>query len=287
MKKLTPTSEQADLIPRLCDYIHAHIATPEKLTLAALSEAFNYDGRHLQSLFRQALGVTPRQYADAYRTRRFKAELREQERVTDAIFTAGYASPSRVYEHAATKLGMTPAQYQQCEQKDETMPIFYAHTESDMGLLQVAVTERGLCGVGFHADAAEAIDALQREYPQATLHEDADALRDWVRDVLATLDGEQRDLPLDVQATAFQWRVWDALRRIPRGETRTYGEVAREIGQPGAARAVARACSQNPLAVVVPCHRVIGADGKLRGYRWNIACKAQLLERERQPVSES
>lgn len=270
---------QVALVQEICDYITANLTEPELLTLESLGATFHFDPHHLQDIFKQVLALTPRQYAEAQRLKLLKATLRETENVTDAIHSAGYGSSSRVYERADTHLGMTPATYQQ---KGQGMNIHYTVIESYLGMLLVGATERGICAITLHDTEDDAVTALKTEYPRATLTRDDAELQTWVGAILEHVEGRlpNLELPLDIQATAFQWKVWQALQQIPRGETRSYAEVAQAIGQPEAVRAVATAIANNRAAIVIPCHRVIGKDGKLTGYRWGIERKRILLERE-------
>jgi AraC family transcriptional regulator of adaptative response/methylated-DNA-[protein]-cysteine methyltransferase len=209
-----------------------------------------------------------------------KTGLRKGEDVTTALYDAGFGSPSRLYEKAPQQLGMTPGEYRR---GGAGANIAFAVAPTPLGRLLIAATERGLCAVRFGNDASDLESDLRKEFHAAEIHRDDTAMRQYVEPLLATVRGENTaiDLPLDVRATAFQMKVWEKLRQIPRGETRSYSDVAREIGKPGAARAVARACASNPIALSVPCHRVIRSDGDLAGYRWGIARKKKLLERER------
>jgi AraC family transcriptional regulator of adaptative response/methylated-DNA-[protein]-cysteine methyltransferase len=231
------------------------------------------------SVFKDVLGVTPRQYADALRLRAFKAQLREGAPVTEAIYAAGYSSPSRIYEDADRTLGMTPAAYRRGA---PGVTIAYTMRETSLGWLLTAQTGRGLCAVGLYDSPTQAKAALRAEFTEALLTEDDAALGMHVDAILEHIDGANPalDLALDVRATAFQRRVWQALREIPRGETRTYSEVAAVIGAPNAVRAVANACAHNSAAIIIPCHRVIGKSGALTGYRWGVERKRALLERE-------
>ena len=277
---------RAQLAQQVADYLAAHCEDSEALALDAIGEAVGYAPGHVSAVFRDILGVTPRQYAEALRLRGLRSRLQAGAPVTEAIYASGYGSPSRVYEQADDALGMTPAAYRRGA---PGLTIAYAVRETWLGWLLVAQTERGLCSVGLYDNAETAEAALRAEFPAATLVEDDGALAERVEAILAHLDGEPAtlDLPLDVRATAFQLRVWRALRAIPRGETRTYSEIAAAIGEPSAVRAVASACAHNQAAIVVPCHRVIGKDGSLTGYRWGVERKRALLEREareRSPV---
>jgi AraC family transcriptional regulator, regulatory protein of adaptative response / methylated-DNA-[protein]-cysteine methyltransferase len=277
---LAPADPRTALAQRIADHLDAHCDDSEATSLAAMSETFSYAPGWLQEVFRETVGVTPHQYLEAVRLRRFRHELKTRETVADAVYSAGYGSVSRAYERASDRLGMTPAQYQKGAPQ---VDIRYTVARTALGMLLVAVTERGVCAVGLYDDAEAAASALAREYPQAVLARADDALGGVLAGVLATVTegaAPAPDLAFDVQATAFQWKVWRALQQIPPGETRTYSQIAHAIGQPSAARAVAAACARNHLAVLIPCHRVIGADGALRGYKWGVARKAALLARE-------
>lgn len=250
-------------------------------TLAALGARLGVSPCHLQRTFKAVTGITPRQYADAARLDGFKARLQEGASVTAALYDAGYGSSSRLYERAPARLGMTPATY---GRGGAGTTIGYTVAACPLGQLLVAATERGVCAVSL-GDAAPALEAaLAREYPAAALARDDARLGPWVAALLRHLAGEQPglDLPLDIRATAFRWRVWEALRAIPRGETRSYGALARSLGRPGATRAVAQACAANPVALAIPCHRAVRGDGGLGGYRWGVERKQALLERERE-----
>jgi AraC family transcriptional regulator of adaptative response/methylated-DNA-[protein]-cysteine methyltransferase len=265
-----------DKIRRACVYLANVDGHPSLATLAARLGGSPY---HLQRNFKRIVGVTPREYADAIRLRRVKRRLRDGEDVTGAMFDAGYGSSSRFYERAVPKLGMSPSTYRR---GGAGMNIHYAIVDSPLGRLLVASTSRGVCAVAMGSSDADLERALAREYPAAIVAADSGALSAWTKEVLARLSGREPriDLPLDVQATAFQWQVWQALAAIPHGETRTYGEVAAAIGRPRAVRAVARACATNPVAIAIPCHRVVPADGSTGGYRWGAGRKKTLLQQE-------
>ena len=267
------------LAQQVCDFIATHIDDPERLTLDQLGAHFHYAPQHIQSVFADMLHMTPRQYAEALRMQNLKSQLREHGNVTDAIYGAGYGSTSRVYERADANMGMTPAQY---INQGKGITITYTVTACYLGALLVGATERGICAVGIYDDASQAEAALRAEYARADVQHDDAQLNQWVAMILEHLDGGRPalDFPLDIQATAFQWKVWDALRRIPRGQTRTYSQVAAEIGQPTAVRAVASACAHNHAAIVIPCHRVVGKNGQLSGYKWGVERKQRLLENE-------
>jgi AraC family transcriptional regulator, regulatory protein of adaptative response / methylated-DNA-[protein]-cysteine methyltransferase len=267
------------LVQEVCEYIAANLETPDALTLQALGETFHFAPEYLQKTFKSLMGISPHQYEESLRVAQLKDELRAAPDVASAIYGAGFRSSSQVYENSDRYLGMTPAVYRK---EGQGMTIRFAVLESYLGVLLIGTTERGVCAVGIYDSVEAGVDALHNEYPRAELLPDEKDLGDTLAAILGYIDGYQPapDLPLDIQATAFQWRVWGALQRIPRGETRTYAEIAAEIGQPSAVRAVARACSSNRAAVVIPCHRVIGKDGTLTGYRWGIERKEILLKRE-------
>jgi len=251
------------------------------VTLSKLSRRVGLSPFHLQRLFKRATGLSPREYQSARRLQSVKAGLRNGDEVTTALYDAGYGSPSRLYEKSAEQLGMTPGEYRR---GGAGASITFATAPTPLGRLLVAATERGLCAVRFGESATELERDLRQEFHAAELHRDDGAMTRYVEPLVAAIRGENAtvDLPLDVRATAFQRKVWNQLREIPRGETRSYGEIARAIGEPRAVRAVARACATNPVAIAVPCHRVVRSDGEESGYRWGIERKNKLLERERQ-----
>ncbi len=237
------------------------------------------DPHRLKRAFVRRLGVTPRQYADALRLESFKALVRKGGGVTESLYEAGYGSSSRLYERAGAQLGMTPATYRK---GGRGVRIAFSIVACPLGRLLAAATQRGVCAVALADSDAELEAALSAEFPEAELHRSDEEVGRWAAAIVAHLQGTQPalDLPIDIRATAFQRRVWEELRRIPRGETRTYREIACAIGHPTAARAVARACATNPVALVIPCHRVVRGDGGEGGYRWGIGRKRALLESE-------
>jgi AraC family transcriptional regulator of adaptative response/methylated-DNA-[protein]-cysteine methyltransferase len=249
------------------------------LTLQELSRRVGVSAFHLQRLFKRATGLSPREYQAARRTQHVKARLREGADVTTSLYDAGYGSPSRLYENADRQFGMTPAAYGKGGAGER---IAFTTVDCPIGIMLVAATQRGLCAVRFGEDAAQLERELHEEFHAAEIHQDDAALREFVNAILPALEGGAAfiDLPLDIRATAFQRKVWDALRRIPRGETRSYREIARQIGDPSATRAVARACASNPVALVIPCHRVVRENGVLSGYRWGVQRKQKLLRLE-------
>ena len=266
-----------EAVEQACRYLETHREAP--VSLEELGRAVGVSPEHLQRTFKKVLGVSPRQYADALRLNTFKAHLREGRPIIDAMYDAGYGASSRLYEKAPQQLGMTPRDYRR---GGEGMRIHYTFAECALGRLLVAATERGLCAVSLGESDEELRAELEAEYPKAELRQDQSGLWEWVDALLRHLSGHQPtlELPLDVQSTAFQRRVWEELRRIPYGATKSYSEVARILGEPRAARAVARACATNPVAVVIPCHRVVREDGGLGGYRWGLERKRALLGRE-------
>ena len=245
------------------------------VTLAQLSKRVGLSPFHLQRLFKRATGLSPREYQSARRMQQVRTELRKAGDVTTALYDAGFSSPSRLYEKSDQQLGMTPGAYLR---GGAGATIAFAIAPTSLGRMLVAATERGLCVVRFGESATDLERDLREEFHAATLHRDDAAMRRYIEPLLTSLSGEKTtiDLPLDVRATAFQQKVWETLQRIPRGETRSYTEVAREIGEPKAVRAVARACASNPVAR----HRVVRSDGDLAGYRWGVGRKKKLLEGE-------
>ena len=270
-------------VARARDYIDRRLAEDgaEGITLDRIAEEAGLSPHHLHRRFKAIIGLTPAQYARAGRSVRLKNELRRGETVSRATFGAGYGSSSRVYESAAQQLGMTPATYQR---GGAGARIEYTVAKTSLGFLLVAATERGVCAVSIADDEASLEAALAAEYPAATRERanGANTLAAWVAEVVAYVDGERvnANVPLDLQATAFQWKVWRELQKIPAGETRSYSDVAASIGAPKAVRAVASACAQNPVALVIPCHRVLRRGGELGGYRWGVERKQKLLEKE-------
>ena len=257
------------------------LESEENVSLKNLSSKLDVSQYHLQRTFKEIIGVSPKKYAESKRIEKFKDEIKDGRDVTDAMYEAGFGSSSRLYENAGKKLGMTPKTYQK---KGKGMKINWTITDCDLGRLLVARTEKGICGVKFGDVDSELVEDLTNEYSMAEISEDGKSLKNYVDVILEHLEGKSPnlDLPIDVQATAFQMQVWEALRKIPYGETLSYSEVAEKIGNKKAVRAVASACARNRVALVIPCHRVIGTNGKMSGYRWGIERKKQLLEKEKQ-----
>lgn len=265
-------------VRRAIAFLETHGDAPVPLRI--LSRAAGLSPFHLHRVFKRLVGVTPKRYADAQRADRLKALLKDGTGVATASFEAGYGSSSRTYAQAPRQLGMTPARYQR---GGRGLHIRYTTVPTPLGSLLVAATDRGVCAVTLGDSDRELAEALRREYPEALLEPAPGALADWTALIARSLDGfvDLSGIPLDLRATTFQRRVFEALRAIPRGETRSYGEIAATIGQPSAARAVASACAKNPAALVVPCHRVVRGDGDVGGYRWGASRKRNLLAGER------
>jgi AraC family transcriptional regulator, regulatory protein of adaptative response / methylated-DNA-[protein]-cysteine methyltransferase len=258
-------------------YLDQHL--DETVTLERLAQVANMSPFHLQRVFKQKVGVSPRAYASARRLERMKSRLRTGVTVSRATFDAGYTSGSRAYEHARTGMGMTPGSYRN---GGRGMTINYTVIPTSLGQVLVAATERGLCSVMLGDSVPELERALRGEYPRATVQTGNGELDELTTQVLEQIRGlEGRPIAMDVDGTGFQWQVWDALRRIPAGETRSYRAIAQDLGRPNSARAVARACASNRLAVVIPCHRAVRESGELGGYRWGLERKEKLLARER------
>ncbi|MBV9690018.1 MAG: bifunctional DNA-binding transcriptional regulator/O6-methylguanine-DNA methyltransferase Ada [Ktedonobacteraceae bacterium] len=269
------STAHVELVMQLCAYIDEHLDEP--LTLATLGAQVHMSPYHLQRVFKNVMSVTPRQYTETQRLGKLKAQLKEGESVTMALYDVGYSSSSRLYE--GDSLGMTPTTYRH---GGRGMHIRYSIVDCPLGRLLVAVTEKGICAVSIGSADSELETALMKEYPHAEVKCDAAELAEIVATLLRHLQGElpHLDLPLDVQATAFQRRVWEELRAIPYGTTRSYSEIAQALGDAHKARAVARACATNPVSLVIPCHRVVREDGSLGGYRWGIERKQRLLAQE-------
>jgi len=268
---------QSDWAKEVCRYIEQHLDEP--ITLERLGKVFRQSPFHLQRRFKAALGITPRAYADSCRLRLLKRNLQAGDNVTRAMYDAGYGSSSRLYEKTASQLGMTPDKYRRGA---IAATLRYAIADSPLGRMLIAATDKGVCAIQFARTDGELIEGLKREFPFAVRKPDEGGLQAWVAALLGKMVGEELDaaLPLDIRATAFQRRVWTYLQSIPFGATRSYGQVAKAIGQPSASRAVARACATNPVAVAIPCHRVVREDGSISGYRWGMERKKALLELE-------
>ena len=283
-RDVKPRDAHLEVVRRACHAIEAQ--AEGAVTLAALGRKVGMSPHHLQRVFTRVMGISPRAYADARRLGRVKARLKAGDDVTGALYEAGYGSSSRLYERANGQLGMTPATY---KRGGAGARVAYAIAGSSLGRLLVAATEKGICMVCLGDSDQELEWELHNEFPAAAVDRDDQALGAWLGALLRYLAGREPhlELPLDVRATAFQWRVWQALRAIPYGERRSYKEIAAVLGQPKAARAVGRACATNPVPLIVPCHRAVGSDGELTGYRWGVKRKEALLAQERAGVQRA
>jgi len=267
---------EAALVAAACRAIEAAETVP---SLEALAAAAGLSAFHFHRLFRRVTGVTPKAYAAAQRARRVQASLQRGESVTGAIYEAGFNSSGRFYEAADGMLGMRPSTYRAGGTGER---ITHAIGQSSLGQVLVASTERGICAIFLDDDPAVLEAELRARFPRARLEPADPGFSETVAEVVAFVDSprESLGLPLDIQGTAFQRRVWEVLQSIPPGVTLSYSEVAARLGAPSAVRAVAGACAANKLAVAVPCHRVVGRDGALTGYRWGVGRKRALLQRE-------
>jgi AraC family transcriptional regulator, regulatory protein of adaptative response / methylated-DNA-[protein]-cysteine methyltransferase len=280
-RRARSTDPRIDLVRQICHAIDEHDEEPQ--TLKTLSEQTGFSAHHLLRTFKEVMGITPRQYSESQRLARFKSKIKSGASVTNAMYDAGYGSSRALYEKSSSQLGMTPATY---GRGGKGMRIIYTVAASPLGRLLVAATERGVCSIALGDSDSELIAKLFAEYPHASIDRKdttiSPALNVWLNSILESINGSEAriDLPLDIQATAFQWRVWEELRKIPFGATRSYQEIAFAIGKPKAVRAVARACASNHAALVIPCHRVIRGDKSLGGYRWGLERKEKLLRQE-------
>lgn len=250
----------------------------EPWTLAELARRVKVSPSHLQRTFARIIGVSPREYRDALRRKRFTERLSKGDTVSRATYEAGYGASSRVYERTMHE-GLSPAAVRRGA---PGASIRYTTVPTSLGTMLVAATDKGVCSVTIGDDAGELVRELAVQFPRATLTGDDHDMRALATSVARLVEGDtSAEVPLDVKGTAFQWKVWRLLQRIPRGSTRSYAAVAESLGQPTAARAVARACATNPVALVIPCHRVVRGDGSMGGYRWGVSRKERLLARER------
>jgi AraC family transcriptional regulator, regulatory protein of adaptative response / methylated-DNA-[protein]-cysteine methyltransferase len=276
--KAVDGNPQSALVRAACRYIEQHIE--DRLTLSGLAKQFRRSPFHLQRMFKAVLGISPKAYMDACRLRQVKQNLQAGHDVTTSLYAAGYGSSSRLYERTATQLGMTPEKYRRGA---VAAVVRYTIAPSPLGRMLIAATDKGICAIQFADSDQELQQGLMREFPFAARKRDDGALAEWTVNLARLIKGQDAhpSLPLDIRATAFQRRVWEYLQKIPRGETRSYSAVAKKIGMPKATRAVARACATNPVAVAIPCHRVVREDGELGGYRWGMERKERLLEMEK------
>jgi AraC family transcriptional regulator of adaptative response/methylated-DNA-[protein]-cysteine methyltransferase len=277
---------KTDRIRQACDYIRSH--PHERLPLARLASSAGLSQFHFQRSFKSVVGLTPSQFAEACRLKEFKGQLRAQPSVTEAIYEAGFGSGSRVYERVNNRLGMTPVEYRS---GGNGVTVSYVSVTSPLGRMMIGATDRGLCFVQFADSDEDLLQMLRAEYPAATLkpmrRPYPKEFEGWMTALQNHLQGKEPrlDLPLDLRATAFQMKVWRYLQSIPPGSVQSYSEVAAGIGQPTAVRAVARACATNPVALVIPCHRVIRSSGDPGGYRGGAGRKRKLLEQEQAAVA--
>jgi AraC family transcriptional regulator of adaptative response/methylated-DNA-[protein]-cysteine methyltransferase len=279
--RLIVNEDRHRIAERACELLQEYTngSSDRSPSLSELAEQVDVSPYQLHRAFKDVYGLTPKQYTESQRLSRFKESVRNSKTVTDALYEAGYGSSSRLYEKSSARLGMTPASYRK---GGKGARIRYSIRPSRLGLLLTAATDRGLCAVRFGESKIKLTEELKKEFPHAEIIRDESSLADWtslVQDFVQAKDGT-KILPLDIQASAFEWKVWNHLRHLHAGETRTYGQIAKAIGQPTASRAVARACASNPVAVVIPCHRVVPAAGGTGGYRWGVDRKKKLLEIE-------
>lgn len=275
-KSITGNPRQ-ELIKSVCRYIEQHLDEP--ITLAQLGSEFRQSPFHLQRTFKSVLGITPKEYANSCRMRGFRQKLKAGHSVTGAMHEAGYSSTSRLYSRTASELGMEPAKYRRGA---IAAPIRYTCADSPLGRMLIAATDKGVCSIQFADSEEELEQGLKQEFPFAIRRRDDQGLAEIAQQLVRQVSGEAppSSLPLDIRATAFQRRVWSYLQRIGFGETRSYSEVAKAIGRPSAVRAVARACATNPVAIAIPCHRVVSKNGRSGGYRWGMQRKETLLRIE-------
>jgi len=277
-----PLTAPAEAITRVCRYLDEYYdANPTLETLAKVGKLSPF---HLLRTFKEATGMTPKSYAQLCRVTALKKNLKKSRSVTDAIYEAGYGSSSRLYEHSNQQLGMTPRAYRN---GGLGVKIRYTVVGSPLGRMLVAATDKGICALYFGKASDELERELKLEFPFAEREHDARPMLDWLEELNHRLEGSKPriDLPLDLQGTVFQRRVWSLLKKIPSDQTRTYSDIAKQLGEPKSARAVARACATNSVAVIVPCHRVLRNDGSLGGYRWGLSRKVQLIGKERESAS--
>lgn len=274
-KEIAGVDPQVAIMLKVCEMLDSD----DLFSLEMLAEEVGLSPSHLQRSFKEIIGVSPKKYSELRRMEKFKNELRSGSDVTTAMYEAGFGASSRLYEKASENLGMTPSKY---KKGGKGVQINYTITDCELGRILVARTINGLCNVAFADDDSLLEANLKKEYPNAEVTKDAAVLKGFVDEILKHLAGKKKrlDLPLDIQATAFQMRVWELLRKIPYGETVTYTQIAEQLGDKKKVRAVAQACASNRVAVVIPCHRVVGKDGKLSGYRWGVERKSKLLKAE-------
>lgn len=271
-----PNARHLALVAAACRRIEASATPPHLASLAGESGLSRF---HFHRLFKQVTGLTPKAYASAVRADRVQSQLAGGARVTEAIYAGGFESASPFYANARQQIGMPPRSFR-AGGRGETIRFAVAHCA--LGALLVAASDQGVCSILLDDDPQALVQALQQRFPRAELVGADAGFEQWVAQIIGFIQapGIGLDLPLDLRGTAFQRRVWQTLRKVPVGQTVSYAELARRIGMPTAVRAVARACASNPLALAVPCHRVVRTDGGLSGYRWGVERKRLLLERE-------
>lgn len=269
-----------EFVERVCQYIDRNLDS--KLTLARLSHEAGLSPFYFQRNFKKILGISPRQYVEARRLQRVKGYLRRGETVTKSLYDAGFTSRGRLYQDSGVHLGVNPGQFRR---GGEGLAIYYTIVDSPVGRLLVGATGNGICAVCLGASDEAVEHALKQDYYEADLYRDDDQMKKWAEEFTQYFEGKEfaRDLPIDVVATAFQWKVWRQIQSIPYGQASSYSKIARAIGRPQAVRAVANACANNQVALLIPCHRVLGKNGDLRGYRWGVKRKQALLFMEKQP----
>jgi len=272
------TSARSELVQRICQYISSTL--DEKLTLTSLSREAGLSPFHFQKIFKRVLGISPRQYIETRRLEKLKRSLTRGETVTNALYDAGFTSKSRLYERPQSRLGVHPGLFRR---GGEGLKIRYTIVDSPVGRLLLGATGNGICAVcmGASDEAVEA--AIREDYYAADLQRDDGSMKEWTGHFSNYFQGHEfpRNLPIDVQATAFQWKVWTHLQTIPYGKTVSYSKIAQRIGEPKAVRAVGNACASNYVALIVPCHRILGSKGELRGYRWGVKRKQTILSIEK------
>jgi AraC family transcriptional regulator, regulatory protein of adaptative response / methylated-DNA-[protein]-cysteine methyltransferase len=276
---LAPVQTSTSVVHEICRFLKSQMAaeTGKKVTLNEIADHTGYSADHVSRLFKSVMGISPIDFYDSLRTEKLKSNLSSGEEVASAAYGAGFGSSSRLYEKSRERLGMTPASYAKGGKGAE---IAYALVDSFLGRMLVAGTRQGICAIYFGDDDTDLVQDLREEFPKAEIAPEIGQLSEWTVKLVSYLEKstELPDLPLDMFGTAFQRRVWQELLKIGPGETKTYGQIAREMGQDKSSRAVGRACATNPVSLIVPCHRVIGGDGKLHGYRWGLQRK-ELLRR--------
>ena len=270
----SPTEE---LVKAVTDFIDGNL--DERLTLKRLGREFDVSPHHLQRTFKKVMGISPRQYTESKRLDRFKNGLKNGSKVDSAMHSSGFSSRSRLYEKTPAKIGMTPTEYRRGGLE---VPISYTVIETPISNLLLATTERGVCAVHLGESEPQLVEALRKEYPAASIVRDDAALEGFVKRLRDYFNGEDFNpsLPLDIHKTTFQWKVYEAIQTITPGTTVTYSEIAEEIGNPRATRAVANACASNPVPIIIPCHRIVRKDGGLGGYTGGVELKEKLLRHE-------